>query len=323
MLHFEWPWAVALLPLPLFIRFLLPAAEPLGRNALRLPFFTRIAAIKGADLRGRRSALDALITLLIWLLLVLAATRPQWLGDPIQLPVSGRDLMLAVDISGSMEVHDFELDNRPVNRLQAVKSVAGEFIERREGDRIGLILFGSRAYLQAPLTFDRATVRRFLYEAEIGLAGKETAIGDAIGLAIKRMRERPEQGRVLILLTDGANTAGEVAPLDAARVAAGEGVKIYTIGIGSERGAHNPFFGPIRGQALDEESLIAIAERTGGHYFRARDRIELEGIYRTLDRMEPQSNEVETLRPLTALYPWPLATALFLSLLLAVRRLSY
>ena len=178
-----------------------------------------------------------------WCLLVLASCRPQWLGDPVEQAVSGRDLMLAVDLSGSMEEQDFIVNGKPVDRLTATKQVAGEFIKRRTGDRIGLILFGTRAYLQTPLTFDRQTVLTLLYESALGLAGENTAIGDAIGLAVKRLRKQSTESRVLILLTDGANTAGEVSPLKAADLAADENLKIYTIGIGADEMIVRSFFG--------------------------------------------------------------------------------
>jgi Ca-activated chloride channel family protein len=203
-----------------------------------------------------------------------------------------------------------------VTRLEVVKQVAGEFIERRDGDRIGLILFGTRAYLQAPLTFDRPTVRTLLEEAVIGLAGEQTAIGDAIGLGVKRLKERPAKNRVLILLTDGANTAGEVHPLDAARFAAKLGLKIYTIGVGADVAMMRRLYGTARvnpSADLDEPTLAAIARATGGRYFRARQTNELVDIYRTLDELEPVIGDEEQFRPTTELYYWPLALALLMA----------
>ena len=227
--------------------------------------------------------------------------------------------MLAVDISGSMEAEDMVLGNRVTDRLTAVKAVAGDFIERRAGDRLGLILFGRNAYVQTPLTHDRATVKTLLYEAAIGLAGKETAIGDAIGLAIKRLRDQQAGNRVLVLLTDGANTAGTVEPRKAAALAAKEGVRIYTIGIGSDPARR--FFGGIRsGAELDESTLEAIAADTGGRYFRARNIGDLRQIYALLDDLEPVEGDAEWFRPAEELYEWPLAAALALSVLLALTR---
>lgn len=312
---FDWPWVFAALPLPLLVRYLLPRVQAQRSAALRVPFIDDFG--EGDDpARAPRRRWLLLPAILAWLLLITAAARPQWLGDPLELPISGRDLMLAVDLSGSMEQEDFEIDGRRVNRLIATKWVAGDFIERREGDRIGLILFGDQAYLQAPLTFDRKTVRELLNESAIGLAGKYTAIGDAIGLAVKRLRNKEVQDRVLILLTDGANTAGEVKPLQAAELAAREGLKIYTIGIGADRMTVRSLLGrqvinPSRD--LDEETLTAIADATGGRYFRARDTEELNEIYRELDRLEPTEKDGQIFRPQRALYPWPLAAALLLA----------
>ena len=212
-----------------------------------------------------------------------------------------------------MKEEDFLLAGRRVDRLTATKKVAGDFIERRQGDRLGLILFGEQAYLQTPLTFDRKTVASLLDEALIGLAGKATAIGDAIGLAVKRLKDQPASNRVVILLTDGANTAGQVDPLQAARLAAHEEVRIYTIGIGADRMEVRSLFGrrtinPSRD--LDESMLQAIADQTGGKYFRARDLAELNEIYGLLDQLEPIEQEHRVYRPEKPLYAWPLALAL-------------
>jgi Ca-activated chloride channel family protein len=241
--------------------------------------------------------------------------------------VSGRDLLLAVDISGSMRSEDMVLDGLQSTRLQMVQAVAGDFIQRREGDRIGLILFGSRAYLQTPLTFDRTTVQTLLNEAEIGLAGKETAIGDAIGLAVKRLRELPAtSNRVLVLLTDGANNAGEVDPLRAAELAVQLDLRIYTIGVGADEMMIEGLLGANRinpSADLDEGLLQEIAARTGGRYFRARATQELEQIYQLLNALEPITVDEEVYRPVRELYPWPLGAALVLSALLALARPSW
>ena len=196
MIILAWPWALAALPLPLLARFL-PAVGPGSGAALRLPSLQAEGALDLADV-PRHRRLGLMLAWIAWALLVLATARPEWLGDPVTLPLAGRDLMLAVDVSGSMENEDYLLGGRPANRLDVVKSVAGPFIERRQGDRLGLILFGSRAYLQTPLTHDRATVQAMLTESVIGLAGRETAVGDAIGLAVKRLRDREDDNRVLI-----------------------------------------------------------------------------------------------------------------------------
>ncbi len=317
-IEFAWPWLFAALPLPL-LALLLPRAPSVEPATLRFPFYAALQANLQSH-SGQRSRLRLLLAITAWLLLVLAAARPQLIGESVHLPVSGRSLMLAVDISGSMQTEDMQIRGRQLSRLTAVKIVAGDFIEQRKGDRIGLILFGDEAYLQAPLTFDRKTVRILLDEAQIGLAGQQTAIGDAIGLAIKRLRKEPASNRVLILLTDGTNTAGNVDPLKAADLAAREDVRIYTIGIGSgEMQVQTPF--GVRRVAtgdLDEGNLKAIAEKTGGRYFRARDTAQLAKIYDLLDRIEPVSKDEQTWRPVNELYFWPLGAALLLSVLIAL-----
>jgi Ca-activated chloride channel family protein len=249
-----------------------------------------------------------------------AAVRPQWLGEPVPLPQAGRNLVLAIDVSGSMETPDLALDGSQAPRLDVVKQVAGDFIENRGGDRVGLILFGTQAYLQAPLTFDHVTLRHFLEEAVIGVAGRETAIGDAIGLAVKRLREAPGGEAVLVLLTDGQNTAGVVSPRQAAKLAAQTGLRIHTIGIGAEQMQVRGLLGMRRvnpSADLDETTLRAIAEATGGRYFRARNRDDLMEVYSRLDELEPVTGDSHAVRPVTELYPWPLGFALLLSLLLA------
>ena len=321
MLNFVWPWIFLCLPLPLLIRRLLsPVAADQGA-ALQVPFLEDFTpAIKGS-LQLQRRRLLALLTLLCWLLLVTAAAGPQWLGDPIQLPVSGRDLRLAVDLSGSMKAEDFVIEGKQVDRLTAAKWVAGDFISRRVGDRIGLILFGTHAYLQTPLTFDRETVRTLLNEAFIELAGQKTAIGDAIALALKQLKDDDGASQVLILLTDGANTAGQIDPLKAAELAQQKGLKIYTIGIGADEILVRSFFGSRKvnpSADLDEKTLRQIANLTGGRYFRARDTDELTKIYQILDQLEPVPKEQRAYRPITSLFHWPLSGALLLALLIAL-----
>jgi len=317
-IEFAWPWLFAALPLPL-LALLLPRAPDTTPATLRFPFYAALQNNLQMH-RRQRSRLRLLLAILAWLLLVLAAARPQLIGESVHLPVSGRSLMLAMDISGSMQNEDMQIRSHQRSRLAAVKYVAGDFIEQRKGDRIGLILFGDEAYLQAPLTFDRETVRILLDEAQIGLAGQQTAIGDAIGLAIKRLRKEPANNRVLILLTDGANTAGNVDPLKAADLAAREDVRIYTIGIGSGEMLIQTPFGVRRVAAddLDEDNLKAIAEKTDGRYFRARDTTQLAKIYGLLDRIEPVSEDKQTWRPVTELYFWPLGAALLFSVLIAL-----
>jgi Ca-activated chloride channel family protein len=313
MIHFLWPWLFLLLPLPLLARRWLPPAPHPG-GALRLPF--RLEPPSTGGPHPRHIAPRLLPAWLIWLLLLTAAARPQWLDPSAPLRTTGRDLMLAVDISGSMRNQDFDLAGQRVNRLEAVQELAGRFIERRRGDRIGLILFGSQAFLQSPLSHDRATVHTLLNEAEIGLAGEFTAIGDAIGLAVQRLRGPHVASRVLVLLTDGAHTTGRVGPLEAARLAAREGIRIYTIGVGPRPGEQTG----TASEDLDEDTLAAVAEITGGHYFHAGDSEALEWVYGRLDTLEPTPGDDLHRYQASPLYPWPLAGALLLSVLLAVRR---
>jgi Ca-activated chloride channel homolog len=326
MIELVWPYMLLLAPLPWLVR-VLARANPRQQAALTVPDVGRFRAdgeAGGLAFRGRWPW-RLLVLWLIWLAVVTASARPQWTGEPISLPTSGRDLMLAVDISGSMGTEDMELGNRLVNRLTVVKHVVSDFVARRQGDRVGLILFGTQAYLQAPLTFDLASVDRLLSEAPVGIAGGKTAIGDAIGLGVKRLRQRPEGQRVLILLTDGANNVGEVSPQKAAELAAVENIRIHTIGFGAEAMRMPSLFGVFSSgminpsAELDEGTLEAVAKATGGRYFRAQSTAELLEIYALIDAMEPIEQEAETYRPIAALYHWPLGAAWLLAMgLLAV-----
>lgn len=329
MIELIWPAVLLALPLPWLAWRLLPPAQA-EQSALRVPFFSSWQELQGGQRTSaaRARLLSWLALVLIWLCLLLAAARPTWIGASITLPMEGRDLLLAVDISGSMMIEDMRVGRNMATRVDAVKYVVGEFIQRRRGDRIGLILFGSQAYLQAPLTFDGVTVKRFLQEAQVGFAGKETAIGDAIGLSVKRLRERPTENRVLVLLTDGANTAGAVSPRAAASLAAENGIRIYTVGVGADELKQAGLFGSSFGSRtvnpsrdLDEDTLQLIADSTGGKYFRARDPAELAEIYGLLDLLEPVDQDAATYRPRQSLFHWPLAAAFCLSGLLALSRL--
>lgn len=322
MIHFEWPWLLAALPLPFLIRRFVPAGLPVEQAALKVPFLDDFAG-GASNTVSQPQKWPILLASIAWVLLVIACARPQWLGDPIEQAVSGRDLMLAVDLSGSMEEKDFIINKRAVDRLTAAKGVAIDFINRRVGDRIGLILFGTQAYLQTPLTFDRKTVMTLLNEAVIGLAGDNTAIGDAIGLAVKRLKNEQANSRVLVLMTDGANTAGEISPLKSAELAAANHLKIYTIGIGADEMIVRNFFGTRKVNPsvdLDEKTLIKIAESTGGFYYRARNTEELNNIYMRLDELEPAEKDKQYFRPHSELYYWPLSLALMLAAAIALSR---
>jgi Ca-activated chloride channel family protein len=319
-IEFAWPWVFLVLPLPLLVARLLPPAGDDGMARLRVPFpAPRLTSI--GQVPALRAQLGIWAGVLAWGLLVTAAARPQAPGEPVSIQISGRSLMLAVDISASMASRDRRSDDSAQTRLTTVKTLAGEFIRRRDGDRIGLILFADQAYLQAPLTFDRQTVRTFLDEAVVGLAGRNTAIGDAIGLAVKRLSSTPEGNRVLILLTDGANTAGSIAPEKAAELADWSGIRVHTIGIGG-----NPTRSPFSSRAsaatdLDEATLKAIAQTTGGNYFRADSAHALQQVYAAIDELEPSIVAEAQLVNIEELYAWPLAGALLISLAMAFRAL--
>lgn len=325
---FAWPWMFAALPLPLLARWLLPRRRA-GGAALRVPWPERVRSVAVAGGRSRAASGAGLLAWLAWTLLCVAAARPQALGPPVAPPLAGRDLMLAVDLSGSMGEGDMELGGRPVDRLTAAKAVLADFLERRVGDRVGLVVFGERAYSLTPMTHDLASVRAHLDDSVVALAGRETAIGDAIGLSTKRLLAArrdasPEGGdvgmqpQVLVLLTDGVNTAGVLEPRKAAEVARDAGVRIHTIGFGTDAGALSLFGfslpGP-GGASIDEEALEYVATTTGGRYFRARDTAALAGIYAELDRIEPVERPGEPIRPRIERYPAPLAAALVVALL--------
>lgn len=323
MIQIEWPLVLMVLPLPLIVRWLLPAQPEATQAALKTPFIEDFGRASGAT--SSVNTWPVWLASVAWILLVLAACRPQWLGEPIEQAVSGRDLMLAIDVSGSMDEEDFFVNNQPIDRLTATKRVATAFIDRRLGDRIGLILFATTAYLQAPLTFDRKTVSILMNEAFIGITDDKpaTSIGDAIGLAVKHLKDEKTNSRVLILLTDGANTAGEILPLQATQLAADINLKIYTIGIGADEVIVRSFFGNRRvnpSRDLDEKTLTAIAEKTGGRYFRARNQEELGTVYKLLDELEPVEKDKQYYRPMRELYQWPLGGALILTFLLTLIR---
>ena len=325
MIEFIWPWAFLGLIVPVLARLVLkPHSNTAG--AVRIPMFNVLTALTAdTPTRGVRRSLAALLLWLIWALVIGAVARPTWVGEPLAVELEKRDMLLAVDISRSMAEQDMRIDQQYVPRLHAVKSVVGDFIEARPSDRLGLILFGERAFLQTPLTFDRRSVSTQLKEAQLGFAGNATAIGDAIGVAIKRLRDRSADSRVLILLTDGANTGG-TDPRQAAQIAQQAGIKIYTIGIGASAVSQRDFFGRLRSvnpsADLDEDTLRLIATRTGGEYFRAEDPAQLNEVYQALDTLEPIAQE-ELFRPKQSLSHWLLLAALVgLALLVWAQRRS-
>ncbi len=315
MFEIVWPWLLLLIPLPWVVRFLLPATNTRQQAALKVPFFQVLQSLTGSVGNSQQSQkINLYLALIAWALLVFAASGPIWLGQATPLPTSGRSIMIAVDLSGSMSTKDMRLNGQPATRLQVVKKVAEKFIVARKGDRLGLILFGSRAYLQTPLTFDRKTVGQMLDDATVGLAGQRTAIGDAIGLAVKRLAKTSLKSRVLILLTDGVSNMG-VSPLQAAEVAKKEHIRVYTIGLGGgEIMVNTPFGQQLVNTSgdLDETALQQIAKITGGVYFRAKSTQDLQKVYQSLNKLEPVQGKKITFRPTTPLYPWPLLLALLL-----------
>lgn len=317
MIEFAWPYVFLLIPLPWVLSYIIPRTRYLGAAALKVPDLNDFASFHLPSTLSKSNKHDFLfyVCFIAWALLVIAAARPQKVGEPIKIPQTGRDLMLAVDLSGSMTTSDFEINGRTVDRLTALKFILSDFIERRKGDRLGLILFGSQAYLQAPLTFDTTTIQQLLKESAVGLAGTETAIGDAIGLAVKQLKDNNQQSKVLILLTDGINNTGEFTPEKAASIAANAGLKIHTVAIGANEAIIQTIFGARRvhpSADIDEAALKMISEKTGGQYFRAYDTKELASIYQQIDQIEPIENDDKFFRPKEEIYKFPLLAALLL-----------
>ncbi len=315
---FEWPLAFLVLPLPWLLKQKQTNTDS-SVTAPKLPLFYTFKSlgIETGSIQEKNQTWQSVLLAVCWVLLITALSRPTYYGAPIEIPLDGRDLMLAIDISPSMKEQDLTLNNQSVTRLDVVKDVVSSFIEQRKGDRVGLILFGSEPYIQAPLTFDTTTVHTLLDEAYLGMAGRATAIGDAIALGVKRLRNRPENSRVLILMSDGANTAGEIPPEKAAQLAAQENIKIYTIGIGADEMLKRTLFMTQRinpSADLDEKMLTEIALTTDGQYFRARDTDSLEAIYEQINQLEPIELDNKTYRPSKALYFWFLACAIFIYL---------
>lgn len=308
-------WALALLPIPLIVWYFVPRAKATPPAALNVPFFEAMTGIVDKEKYSITAQSLLLLPSLIWLLLVLALSGPKWVGEPRPVEREGYNIMMVLDLSGSMEINDMLLNGRPATRLSVVKRAAEQFVVDRKGDKIGLILFGTRAYLQTPLTYDRHSVLMRLQDASAGLAGKTTSIGDAVGLAVKRLDSAPNKGRVIILLTDGANNSGVLAPLKAAELAKEEGIKVYTIGLGSEsdpRALSNDFVLSNASADLDEDTLQKMAAMTGGRYFRAMDTQSLQSIYQTINQLETVNQEQATIRPQKEYYPWFVGFALLL-----------
>ena len=312
MLKFEWLPVLLALPLPILVRMFVPIRES-KPPSLKVPFFGAISAAGFAANAPSKSVFA--MAILIWLALVTAAARPVWIQERVQIPITGRDLLIALDISGSMQQRDFASGNE--SRFSAVQKIAGEFVNRRAGDRVGLILFGSQPYLYAPLTFDLDSVVDFLSHARVGFAGQQTAIGDTIGLAVKVLRKRSAENRLLILLTDGDNSAGSLDPLEGMQLAVEHGVRVFVIGIGIDHSNLSSSAASRRPVNV----LPTIAESTGGVYFHASDAEALEAIYAAIDEFEPIETESQSHRLVTELYPWPLAVSIILATLLFLQNM--
>ena len=315
MIELAFPLALLLAPAPLLVwRFAPPYRQSLP--SLRFPFFRQLASAAGIEPRRgsvvvSRTPLQMVAAGVVWALMVLALAQPTRVGEPIVETRAGRDLVLAIDISGSMDERDFkDASGAPAQRLETVKRIAGDFIERREGDRIALIVFGTRAYLQTPFTEDLSTVREMLEQIEVGMAGPHTALGDSIGLAIRTFESSALKQRLLILLSDGADTGSFMSPINAAAIAAENGVEIHTVGVGRRDG---------RGEnRLDADALQSIAEKAQGRFYFAEDAAALTTIYARIDGLAPRATETVSHRPRQTLGHWPLALAAILALLVAV-----
>ncbi len=318
MTGFAFPWVFLLLPLPLLVRAVLPPVRDKADDALKVPFFDSVAALDASGGRGAAVKKNVLRLLgaAVWLLLIAAAANPVWTGAPVKIPTQGRNLMLVLDVSGSMQEADFAYQNRAIRRWDAVQAVADAFVQKRKGDRVGVVLFGERAYLYVPLSYDVATVSQLLREVDVGMAGTRTAIGDALGVALKTMIDVPATGKVVVLLSDGAANAGVMRPTEAADLAQKAGVKVYTVGVGSDTIETTGLFGTLslpRGDEIDEKTLKEIAAKTGGKYYRAKNTTDLIEIYGEIDKLEPVKNEDVFARPVKTLFRYPLAAAFVLS----------
>ncbi|NQY41787.1 MAG: VWA domain-containing protein [Legionellales bacterium] len=324
MFKLEYPYALLLVLLPI-ITMKIRTNSIQQLRALKIPNYTAIKQL-GFSANTMGGSLVAKIILgLMWILLCIAISGPKWVDDPIELPRKGRDIILAIDVSESMARQDMLVSGRPEDRLSVVKKVAIDFVEKRIGDRLGLILFGTKAYLQTPLTFDRKTVKHMINDTTISIAGPLTAIGDAIGLTIKKLRNIVSDSKILVLLTDGSNTAGAVEPIKAAEMAKANNIKIYTVGLGADAIKVKSIFGTqiVNPSAdLDDELLKQISELTNGRFFRAMSTEQLQDIYQEIDKLEPNDKDGGAFTPEQELFYWPLGLAFLLSIFLLIRKLT-
>ncbi len=315
MFELAWPWVLLALPVPYLVWFFWPACRLTLSSAVRVPYF-HVVCPSTPDVRLERLKLTSMMLwFLVWALMLLALSGPRWVGKPQWLAMPGYNIMLALDLSPSMGVNDMSMSGHPVSRFSVVQHTAEQFVRERVNDQLGLILFGERAYLLTPLTSDHQTILARLDDASVGLAGKMTAIGDAVGMAIKHLQHVPREGRVVIVLTDGVNNAGALSPMKAAELARAEGIKLYTIGLGADA-KNTPFeqlfLNPTAVAELDEETLKKMARLSGGEYFRATDLASLHRIYQQISQLARSSQESTPVRPQHEYYPWALLAALCL-----------
>jgi Ca-activated chloride channel family protein len=308
MYSFAYPWLFCLLPLPWLVRTLFPP-QRVKQVTVRVPFGLRLNEVLGMQQRHGSSPVVGLILVgLTWSTLLTAVARPQKIEPPITKSLPTRDLLLLVDLSGSMSQKDFKNKaGETVDRLTAVKEVLQDFLARRQGDRVGLVVFGDAPYLQIPLTTDLNIAQQLLKECAVGMAGPRTAFGDAIGLGIGLFDHSDAPAKTIVALTDGNDTKSQVPPIEAARVAKQRNIHIYTVAIGDPT--------TVGEDKLDEQNLRDVAQMAHGEYFFAADRENLAGIYRKLDELETHEVKTVSHRPRHELYYWPLAAALLFSTL--------
>lgn len=311
MIDWAYPFVFAILPLPLLVHWLVPAYQQ-SDAALRVPFFRRLAeAAEVAPKAGAAVVVRPKIAQvgggMVWLFLILALAGPEQLGPPTEISRAKRDVVLAIDLSGSMDTVDFPTsDGQKQQRFAVVQDVVHQFVQNRDGDRVALIVFGSKAYVQAPLTEDLSTVSALLAQSEVGMAGPHTALGDAIGLAIRTFEASEIDQRLLILLSDGNDTASRMSPINAAEIARGKDVQIYAVGVGDPdaTGEHR----------LDMSLLHDLARHTGGQAYFAGDGAALEDIYQEIDALTPRDVETLSWRTRTSLSHWGLLAALLVGM---------
>ncbi|MGI9530304.1 VWA domain-containing protein [Lutimonas sp.] len=313
-----YPWVFLLVLLPLFIYWLAPPFR-IKSASLQVPNLQRATSITGVKPRNaaminKKNRFVSFLMFIIWVLLLMALSSPRLVGEPELKIKTSRNFLIVADISFSMANSDWLIDGKRATRWEAVKNVMHDFIEKRTGDRMGLIFFGSSAYIQAPFTSDLKTVEQLLDEADVGMAGQMTNIGKAIVKGIHMFDQDTIKTKVMLVLTDGVDSGTEILPLDAADLAKKDSVHIYTIGIGDPENG---------GSDLDEETLKTISEVTDARYFRAIDSDQLGEIYDELDSLEPIEYEEETFKPTTLLYYYPLGMAIALVLLLSLIRGIY